>query len=104
MHVPSAELGSLASIQEQTQKWVALCYIVLETPALRSMLTSAVPTVKIIILKNVRPKYSSIYICVIIQSLPHTNALDDEGFSVMHCETLSWKVAQISEWVCVCMR
>lgn len=35
INVPSAELGSLASIQEQTQKWVALCYVVLETLALR---------------------------------------------------------------------
>lgn len=35
INMPSAELESLASIQEPTQKWVALCYVVLETLALR---------------------------------------------------------------------
>lgn len=48
--------------------------------------------------------FSSIYIWVIIQSLPHTNALDDEGFSVVYWETPSWKVGKISQRVFLCVR
>lgn len=102
INVPSAELRPLASLQEQIQKWVALYSISLRTVALRTQCANMCSTYYRE--EKLQPKYSSIYIWVIIQSLPHTSALDDEGFRVVHGETVSWKVSEISERVCFCMR
>lgn len=97
-NVPSAELGSLASIQEQTQKWVTLLYIG-DLLWDGSMLTSAAPTT-VWREAKLQSQYSSICIWLIIQSLPYTNALDDEEFSGKYREKLSWKAGGINEWVC----
>lgn len=46
-------------------------------------------------MKNIRLKYSSICVQVIIQSLPHAGAGDDEVFSARHLETASLKKAAV---------
>ena len=103
INVPSAELGPTVCTDTHThthththkqKKRVALFYVVLET--LRRQCSD--------FLQQQEKNCSSIYIWVIIQSLPHTNALDDEGFSVVYWETLSWKVGKISQRVFLCVR
>lgn len=89
INVPSAELRPLYSIS-------------LRTVALRTQCANMCSTYYRE--EKLQPKYSSIYIWVIIQSLPHTSALDDEGFRVVHGETVSWKVSEISERVCFCVQ
>lgn len=86
--MPSAELGSLDPIQEEIQTKVG--HSELRCPGNSEQAAAHCAPAASGDEKH-KTKYSAICVQVIIQSLPHAGARDDEVFSARHLETAGLK-------------
>lgn len=87
--MPSAELGSLDPIQEEIQTKVG--HSELRCPGNSEQAAAHCAPAAASGDEKHRTKYSAICVQVIIQSLPHAGARDDEVFSARHLEKAGLK-------------